>query len=172
MSDIDGLVQGFLAQKRVAVVGVSDRRETGCNAAYRRFKQAGYKTSAVNPRMAEFEGDPCYPDLASIPEAPEAVFILTNPKVSEQILRQCVDLGIENVWMHCMMGTKPGLASGTTSVSQAAVQLARENGINVIPGSCPNQFLSPDFGHSLMRMLWRTLGFMRTSENGSAKAAA
>ena len=159
MSKIEPLVQDFLAQKKIAVVGVSDKRETGCNLAYRKFKEAGYTVSAVNPRITIFEGDPCYPDLKSIPEKPEAVFILTNPKITEQVVQQCADLGIQRVWMHCLMGTKPGLAANMTSVSQNAVRMCRENGITVIPGACPNQFLKPDFGHSLMRVLFRTLGF-------------
>jgi predicted CoA-binding protein len=159
MSKIDVLVQDFLAQKRIAVVGVSDQRETGCNLGYRNFKKAGYAVAAVNPRLKTFDGDPCYPDLKSIPETPDAVFILANPKVTEQVVQQCVDLGIQRVWMHCMMGTKPGLAAGMTSVSPDAVQLCRAHGIAVIPGACPNQFLNPDFGHGLMRVLWRTLGF-------------
>lgn len=163
MSKIDTLVQDFLAQKKIAVVGVSDKRETGCNLAYRKFKEAGYNVSAVNPRLTRFEGDPCYPDLKSIPEKPEAVFILTNPKVSEQIVQQCVDLGIQRVWMHCLMGTKPGLAKSMTSVSQKAVRMCQENGIQVIPGSCPNQFLKPDFGHGLMRVMFRTIGFLNVS---------
>ena len=58
-----------------------------------------------------------------------------------------------------MMGTKPGLAASMTSVSQEAVQMCQENGITVIPGSCPNQFLKPDIGHSIMRVLFRTFGF-------------
>jgi predicted CoA-binding protein len=97
--------------------------------------------------------------LKSIPDKPDAVFILANPKVTEQIVQQCVDLGIKHVWMHCLMGTKPGLSAGTTSVSQDAVRVCRENGIAVIPGACPNQFLKPDFGHALMRVMWRALGF-------------
>jgi predicted CoA-binding protein len=163
MSKIDTLVQDFLAQKKIAVVGVSDNRETGCNLAYRKFKESGYAVSAVNPRLTSFEGDPCYPDLKSIPEKPEAVFILTNPKVSDEIVQQCVDLGIQRVWMHCLMGTKPGLAASMTSVSQDAVRMCHENGIEVIPGSCPNQFLKPDFGHTLMRGMFRTIGFLKVN---------
>jgi len=159
MSKIDPLVQDFLAQKKIAVVGVSDKRETGCNLGYRKFKEAGYMVSAVNPRLTSFEGDPCYPDLKSIPEKPDAVFILANPKVTEQIVQQCVDLGVKHVWMHCLMGTKPGLAANMTSVSPEAVTMCKENGITVIPGSCPNQFLKPDFGHAMMRIIFRTLGF-------------
>ena len=161
MSKIDNLVQDFLAQEKIAVVGVSDQRETGCNLAYRKFKETGYTVSAVNPRLTSFEGDPCYPDLKSIPEKPDAVFILTNPKVTEEVVQQCVDLNIQRVWMHCLMGTKPGLAASMTSVSSQAVQMCREHGIEVIPGSCPNQFLKPDIGHAIMRGMFRTIGFLR-----------
>jgi predicted CoA-binding protein len=165
MAKIDGMVKDFLAQKRIAVVGVSDKRETGCNLGYRKFKEAGYQVSAVNPRLASFDGDPCYPDLKSIPEKPEAVFILASPKVTEQIVRECVDLGVQHVWMHCMMGTKPGLAAGMTSVSAEAVRMCRENHIAVIPGACPNQFLKPDFGHALMRMMFGAIGFLPAGQD-------
>lgn len=160
MSKLDNMVRDFLVQKKIAVVGVSDKRETGCNAAYQKFKDAGYEVFAVNPRIASFHGDACYPDLASLPSKPDAVFILANPKVTDQIVQQCVDLGIKQVWMHCMMGIKPGLAAGMTSVSQSAVEACKANGIAVIPGSCPNQFLNPDGGHKFMRGLWKLLGFM------------
>jgi len=159
MSKLDTLVQDFLAQKKIAVVGVSDKRETGCNLAYKKFKENGYQVFAVNPHIGTYEDATCYPDLKSIPEKPEAVFILTSPKVTEQIVQQCIDLGVKHIWMHCMMGTRPGLAAGMTSVSQDAVRLCHENGIAVIPGACPNQYLKPDLGHALMRMMFRTFGF-------------
>ena len=161
MAKIDELVKDFLAQKKVAVVGVSDKRETGCNMSYKKFKEAGYQVFAINPRLTTFDGDPCYPDLKSLPEKPDAVFILASPKVTDLIVQQCVDLGVKHVWMHCMMGTKPGLATSMSSVSPEAVRMCRENGIAVIPGTCPNQFIKPDPGHAMMRGLWRLFGFMK-----------
>jgi predicted CoA-binding protein len=160
MAKLDNLVQDFLAQKKIAIVGVSDKRDTGCNLAYKKLKENGYQVFAVNPRITTYEGAPCYSDLKSIPEKPDAVFILTSPQVTDQIIQQCVDLGVKHVWMHCMMGTKPGLAASMTSVSQSAVEICKVNGISVIPGSCPNQFLKPDLAHGLMRGLWRTFGFL------------
>lgn len=160
-SGIESLVQDFLGQGSIAVVGVSDKRETGCNLAYKKFVAIGYKVYAVNPRIATYEGAPCYPDLYSIPEKPGAVFLMTNPGVTEQVVQQCVDLGIKHVWMHCMLGTKPGLFPGQTSVSAAAVETCRTHGIAVIPGACPNQFLEPDFFHGAMRRLWKALGYMK-----------
>ena len=160
MVKIDNMVQDFLAQKKIAVVGVSDKRETGCNMAYKRFKENGYQVYPINPRISTYDDTTCYPDLKSIPEKPDAVFILANPKVTDEIVQECVDLGIKNIWMHCMMGTKPGLAASMTSVSQEAVEMCKTNGITVIPGSCPNQFLEPDFAHKMMRSMWRMFGFM------------
>lgn len=163
MKKLDNLVEDFLAQKKIAVVGVSDKRDTGCNLAYKNFKQSGYQVYAVNPRISTYEGQPCYADLKSTPEKVDAVFILASPKVTEQIVQQCVDLGIKHVWMHCMMGTKPGLQAGATSVSPSAVEMCKANSIAVIPGSCPNQFLKADFGHALMRKMWRMFGFLNVN---------
>jgi predicted CoA-binding protein len=169
MAKIDGMVKDFLAQKKIAVVGVSDKRETGCNLSYKKFKESGYQVFGINPRITTFDGDPCYPDLKSLPEKPEAVFILASPKVTDQIVQQCVELGVKHVWMHCMMGTKPGLASSMSSVSEDAVKKCRENGIAVIPGSCPNQFIKPDIGHGMMRGIFRMLGFLKVEEVQVAK---
>jgi predicted CoA-binding protein len=163
MAAIDTLVQDFLAQKKIAVVGVSDQRETGCNSNYKKFKRAGYQVYAINPRITAFDSDPCYPDLKALPEKPDAVFILASPKVTDVIVQQCVELGVKHVWMHCMMGIKPGLAASMSSVSPEAVRLCRENGIAVIPGSCPNQFLKPDFAHGMMRRLWGAFGFLKVA---------
>ena len=160
VSKIDELVREFLDQKKIAVVGVSDRRETGCNQSYRKFKAAGYEVYAVNPRITKFDGDPCYADLRSLPAKPDGVFILANPRVTENIVRQCAELGIRYVWMHCMLGTKPGLGASMTSVSPAALEICSKHGITVVPGSCPNQFLRADFGHAMMRRLWRAFGFL------------
>jgi predicted CoA-binding protein len=160
MANIDNLVQDFLAQTVIAVVGVSDQRETGANRNYKTFKRHGYRVYAVKPRISAFDGSPCYPDLKSIPEKPDAVFLLTSPRVTEQIVQQCVDLGIKHVWMHCLMGTKPGLLATSTSVSASAVDACRQHGIAAIPGSCPAQFLQADFGHAAMRRLWSMFGYL------------
>lgn len=159
MAQLDTMVNEFLAQKKIAVVGVSDKRETGCNMAYKKFKEAGYQVFPINPRITSYDGVMCYADLKSIPEKPDAVFIFASPKITDQVVQHCVELGIKHVWMHCLMGTKPGLSATTTSVSQSAVDVCKANGISVIPGSCPNQFLDPDFGHKMMRGMWRMFGF-------------
>src|SRR4029077_5099569 len=111
-----------------------------------------------------FQGDACYPGIDSLPEIPDGVVIVTRPEVTEEIVLQCIEAGVPRVWMHCMLGTHPrlfkGLAESIGSVSPRAVALCRDNGIAVIPGSCPMQFLG-DFGHTCMRGFLRATGALQ-----------
>ena len=61
MAKIDVLVKEFLGLKSIAVIGVSDRRDTGCNSNYRKFKAAGYTVYPVNPRIAAKEAAAHFP---------------------------------------------------------------------------------------------------------------
>ncbi len=161
MSPIDLLASDFLAQKRIAVAGVTRTREDAANLIYRSLRKGGYQVFALNPNAREFSGDPCYPDLKSLPDAVDGVIIVTRPENTLKIVSECIELKIPRVWMHGSLGTSAnfarGLSAKMTSVSPEAVKLCRENGIAVIPGACPLQFRG-DFGHTCMRWTLRLLG--------------
>src|SRR5215470_3173065 len=99
---LDAKVNDFLAQKRIAVAGVSrnNSHHPAANLIYRRLKKTGHEVFAVNPHMQTFEGDRCYPDLRSIPGSVDGVVIVTRPKVTEKIVHDCSEGGIGRVWMH------------------------------------------------------------------------
>jgi uncharacterized protein len=147
-------VADFLAQKRIAVAGVS--RNTGQSAAnliYRRLKSSGHDVFAVNPRAETFEADRCYPDLQSIPGGVDGVVIVTRPEVTEQLVRDCDRVGIRRVWMHQSLGRS------ATSVSANAVDYCHQHGISVIAGACPMMFgEGADIGHRCMRWILRLTG--------------
>jgi uncharacterized protein len=146
VQSIKDAAEAFLANKRVAVTGVSRTPKThGSNTIYKRLRDRGYDVFAVNPNAAEVEGDRAYGDLKAIPGGVDAVVIATRPEYAEDTMRECVELGIEHVWMHW--------GSGGTSVSSAATQCGRQNGITVIDGGCPLMFgPTADFGHKVMRV--------------------
>jgi predicted CoA-binding protein len=162
MSTIDTLAQDFLAQKRIAVAGVSPSRETPANLIYRTLRQRGVTVYGINPHASAYLGDPCYPDLASLPETPDGLVIVTKPDIAEALVRRCIQARIPRVWLHSMLGTRPRflkkLAASIGSVSPEAVRLCRENGITIIPGSCPMQFLGEDVPHTCMRGVLRVSG--------------
>ncbi len=146
------LIEDFLAQKRIAVAGVS-RSEQGApaNLIYRKLKEAGYRVFAVNPNAATVEDDPCYASLKAIPEPVDGVVISTRPEAGEEIVRQCAELGISRVWMH--------RSFGQGSVSDAAVDFCHKHNIAVIPGGCPMMFCPPvDFGHKCIRWFLKMTG--------------
>jgi predicted CoA-binding protein len=147
-------VNDFLGQKRIAVVGVSrdEGRHPAANMNYRRLKKTGHDVFAVNPRLQTFDGDPCYPDLGSIPGGVDAVVIVTRPDVTEQIVRDCDETGVRRVWMH------QSSAKGS-SVSPKAVEYCRDHGISVIAGACPMMFgPGVDFGHTCLRWFMKLSG--------------
>jgi len=142
----------FLAQRRVAVTGVS--REPGShggNVVYKRLRERGYDVFAVNPNADEVEGDTCYHDLRSIPGGVGAVVIGTRPELAEETMRECAELGIGHVWMH--------RGPGKGSVSRSAADFGREHGIAVIDGGCPCMFEpTADAGHKAMRFVFTLTG--------------
>jgi len=151
---LDAKVNDFLAQKRIAVAGVS--RKEGHhpvgNLVYRRLKSTGHDVFPVNPNIQTFEGDRCYPDLRSIPGGVDGVVIITRPETTEQIVRDCSDAGVHRVWMHQSM------AKGS-SVSPAAVDYCRQHDISVIAGACPMMFgPGADVGHKCMRWMMSLTG--------------
>lgn len=142
----------FLANKRVAVTGVSREPKThGSNVVYQRLKERGYDVFAVNPNTDEVAGATSYPDLRSIPGGVDAVVIATRPEIAEETMRECAELGIEHVWMH--------RGPGGGSVSEEAADYGREHGIAVIDGGCPCMFApTADPGHKVMRVLFTLTG--------------
>ena len=147
MQSIKEAASAFLANKRVAVTGVSRTpKDHGSNTVYKRLRERGYEVFAVNPNADVVEGDPCYQDLKSIPGGVKAVVIGTRPSIAEDTMRECAELGIKQVWMH--------RGPGAGSVSAAATQYGREQGITVIDGGCPCMFgPTADFGHKVMRIV-------------------
>jgi uncharacterized protein len=152
-------VDDFLAQKRIAVAGVSrnnSQHPTG-NLIYQRLKKDAHDVFPVNPHMQTFEGDRCYPDLQSIPGGVDGVVIVTRPEITERIVHDCSDAGVRRVWMH------QSFAKGSSSVSPAAVEYCRQHDISVIAGACPMMYgPGVDFGHTCMRLILGLTGGLPT----------
>lgn len=113
----------FLAGSPFAVVGASTNRQKYGNKVLRSLMQAGREVMPINPRAEEIEGLTCYPSLTDLPTRPHGVSFITPPKITEQIVDQAIELGIEHLWM------QPG------AESIQATKKAEAAGINVIPGT-------------------------------------
>ena len=140
-------IERFLAQRRIAVAGVSRQARQPANGIYRKLRGAGYDVVPVNPAASEVEGTRCYPDLASVPGGVDAVVAVTAAAAAARLVAECAALGIPRLWLHRGLG--PG------SVSEEATQAGARLGVEVIAGACPMMFVPPvDPFHRCLRW-WR-----------------
>jgi len=141
------VINDFLTQKKIAVVGVSRKKIKFGNAIYRELKQKGYQVFPVNPRTNNYEGDTCYPDLLSIPEKIDAVVINVPPAQTEKVVREVNEAGIKKVWLQ------------QGSQSNEAVKYCEENGIDCVSNECILMFAQPSaFIHRAHRWIWGVVG--------------
>jgi len=120
--DLDARIHAFLDGAPHAVVGASTDRAKYGNKCLRCYQQAGRAVFPVHPREAEIEGLPAHPDLASLPQVPHGITIVTPPHVTEGVVEEAAAAGVRHVWM------QPGAESA------AALTRAEELGLSIVAG--------------------------------------
>jgi hypothetical protein len=108
----------------VAVVGATDNPSKYGYVIYRDLKRKRYRVFAVNPRRATVDSDPAYRDLKSLPEKPTIVNVVVPPPVAASVLRECLELGLKNVWL------QPGAESPEN------LAFLQENDFNYLANAC------------------------------------
>ena len=137
----------------IAVVGVS---ATAGGFGGNMFLQALHKQGfaggiyAVNPRATEIDGLPCYKSVREIDPPVDAALVMTQPKFSGQVARECVEAGVKRVWLY--------KAAGDGAVSDEAVKICQENGVDFVPGRCPFMFLPNPGVHALHGVFLKLFG--------------
>jgi len=156
-------VDRFLAQPRITVVGASDAKDNFGGAIYRALKAHGHDVVAVNPMAQIVDGDPCYPDLASVPGTLGGVLVMVRAAEAVGVVRECLASQVRDIWLFKGFG-------GPGAVSDEAIQLCREAGVNAVEGACPLMFLEPvGVAHRIHRGLRRLNGSLRVVSTADTK---
>jgi hypothetical protein len=136
----------FWTNSSFALVGHSARKGFP-TLSYAELKKQGKRVFAVDPSVAEIEGDRTYPDLASLPQKVDAVVLELPREETEEWVRKAADAGIHNVWIHM------------TRETPEAVSLAREKGLTVLTGTCAVMYVKPGFSyHSIHKWIDKLTG--------------
>jgi predicted CoA-binding protein len=121
----EGLMTVLLKEARtIAVVGISDREDRDSHRVAKYLMEHGYKIIPVNPKLPEVLGEPCYPDLKSIPEHVDVVDIFRSIDAIPGIVDEAVSIGAGSVWMQL----------GLTH--DEAAEKARRAGLSVVMNRC------------------------------------
>ncbi len=154
---IQTLVNDFLLQKTIAVVGISCSKPTAANGVFKKLKTGNRTVFPVGKNTEMFEGEKCFPSLSSLPASVEGVFAAVNKENTERTIKECVALSIPIIWIHNV--------GGITKLSGISTELLNEcenKNIAIIPGACPMMFVDDaDFGHKCMRWILSAIGTMK-----------
>lgn len=85
-----------LAPKSVAIIGASDNKNKVGGRPVDYLKSFGYggRIYPVNPTRPIVQGLTCYPDLASLPEAPDLAIVAVAGQGVAQAVRSCAAAGV------------------------------------------------------------------------------
>ena len=151
-------IHEFLAQKRIAMIGVSREPRSFSVTLFQELLRCGYDLIPVNPHTPNVLGHPCFARVQDVTPPVQAALLITSPEVTDTVVEDCARAGIRLVWMH------RGVGAG--AVSPKAVSFCREQGMEVIAGECPFMFLSASGG------VHRIHGFLRKMTRRYPKANA
>ncbi len=140
-------VQEFIAEKTLAMVGLSRDPKAFSAAAFRELTQRGYRLLPVNPRAESIAGVRCYPDLASVPEKVGGVLVFTPRAQTAAVVREAAGLGIRRLWIQ--QGAE----------SPEALAYCREKDLPAVSGQCIMMFAEPVGSlHGIHRWFARLFG--------------
>lgn len=124
-------IEQFIAQRHIAVAGISRNPGKFGNAIFKELKKQGYTLYPISRHLTEFEGENCYPDVSSLPAEVSGIVISTKPEQTEIILKQAQEKGINNIW----------LQQGASNKKIVAYIVNSDQ--NVITGQCILMFAHP-----------------------------
>lgn len=140
-------VHDFLAQRSLALIGMSRGGKKFGNSIYQELSAKGYRVLPVHPTAEAIGGARCYPSLRALPEAVGGVVVVVPPAETEKVVREAAEAGIRRVWLQ--QGAE----------SPAAVRFCEEQGMQVVHGECILMFAEPAaFYHRMHRWVWGLLG--------------
>lgn len=143
-------IEDFLAQKRIAMVGVSRQAKDFSVLLFKELRQRGDDVVPVNPHTSDILGQRCFARVQDIRPPVDTVLLMTSPAVTETVVEDCAEAGIHRVRMY--------RAGGDGAVSAKAVEFCKTKGIAVVAGECPFVFLRRNGFHALHGLIRKLTG--------------
>ena len=140
-------IEEFIAQRKLAVVGVSRSAKRFGAIAYRELKAKGYQLYPVHPEAESLLGDRCFPSLAALPEPVDGLLVIVPPAQTERVVEEAIAAGIRRVWLQ------------RGAESEAAIDRCRAAGVSAVHGECVLMFAAPrGFPHNVHRFFRNLFG--------------
>ena len=109
----------IFSPQTVAIIGATETVGSVGRTVVENLQKGGFKGTIypVNPKRPGILGLKAYPDIKSLPEAPDLAVIITPPATVPGIVRDCADFGVRGVII---------ISAGFKEVGAAGVELERQ----------------------------------------------
>lgn len=116
--------EAMLSKKTWVVIGATPDPDKFGYKIFKKLQHKGYQVYGVNPKYSDLEGTPLYSAIRELPEIPECVDMVVNPKLSLAALDDIHEAGIQYVWF------QPG------TYDEAVLEKAEALGLKVVYNDC------------------------------------
>lgn len=125
------IIDDFLGQKSLALVGVSRSGAGFGNTIRAALAERGYTLFLVHPEAETIAGQPCFHELRDVADQVGGVILVTPPAETEKLVRDAAACGIPRVFMQ--QGAE----------SDDAIRYCEAHGIAVVHHECILMFAEP-----------------------------
>jgi uncharacterized protein len=98
MQNSDALRDLLSSARVIAVVGHSDKPHRTSYQIAQYLRRAGYTVYAVNPSVAEIDGERSYASLADVPEPIDIVNVFRRAEYLPGVVEDAIAVGAKAVW--------------------------------------------------------------------------
>jgi uncharacterized protein len=140
-------INEFLAQKHIAIAGVSRNKKKFGNILFRALAEKGIEVYPIHPSLSVHEEKTCYASVIDLPDDVSAIVINTKPEQTSKIAGEAIKKGIRYIWLQQGSADKQTIDSVTASSP------------GVISERCLLMFLEPVKGiHGFHRWISKVFG--------------
>jgi len=135
------IIDSFVAEPALAVVGVSRSGRGLGNTAVRALTEKGYRVYPIHPALQRVCGIPCFRSFVDLPERVNAVLVVVPPAQAVGVVRDAAAAGIKRVWLQ--QGAE----------SPWVLHVCEDLGLETVAGECILMYAKPAGVHRVHRWI-------------------
>jgi hypothetical protein len=136
----------FLHEKKLAIAGVSHNPKKFGYILFKTAKEKGFFVTPVNPKGGTIDGITCLESVSMLGNDIHNLLIATHKRDTKKVMEEAIARGIRNIWIQ------------NGCESEDAINMARENNINLVSHICFLMYAWPKGIHKFHQTLSRWVG--------------
>lgn len=92
------VIENFLNEKKLILIGVSSRKEKFGNIVYKELSERGYEIFPVNKSLESYDNKKCYQSVELLPAGINVAIISAKSPVAKIAVTSLIEKDIKKIW--------------------------------------------------------------------------